>query len=71
MSTVDKIELPLDLARALYKVYDLWNDTELDATEGYREIGDSDYYAIERAASTVDDLLTMEQITILGDPDAT
>jgi len=67
---VDKIELPLDLARALYKVYASWDTMELGRYESYQEISDNDYYAMERAASTVDDLLTVELVTILEALDA-
>jgi hypothetical protein len=72
MSTVDKIELPLDLARALYKVYASW-DTVVSVVDGdikgYGLITWEDDRKMTDAASTVDDLLTVELVAILGGPD--
>ncbi len=69
---MDKIELPLDLARALYEVYDLWwNEVFVvdGDVKGYGLITWDDNTKMTNAAERVEELLTGELVAILGGPD--
>lgn len=65
---MDKIELPLDLARALYKVYQVWMEGPLGTmgeSSDIMEIPLSEYKAMESATADVELMLTMEQVSTL------
>jgi hypothetical protein len=72
MSKVDKIELPLDLARALYQVYYTWWNvvSVVDGDiKGYGLITWEDDSRMTDAAERVDDMLTGDVVVALGDSD--
>ena len=69
---MDKIELPLDLARALYAVYHTWWNvvSVVDGDiENYGLITWEDDKKMTDAAERVDDMLTGDVVVALGDAD--